>query len=261
MQNVLQHLNVEPEQPSVALLDHLVKAWSEHIPWESASRIARHRDPGDPSDYAWLPETFFDNAVNCGTGGTCFESNLAFRTLLEHLGFEVTLHFCDMEGETIDPHCTAVVHLNGEKYLADVGLPVPAALRLSPATTTSAQTAVYKFTATPIIENRWEVRRSSGDFDAVAFWLKSEPVPRDTFHARLLRDHEPDGLFLREVIIQKIIDGEMIRYSDGKGLIRRTVGVQKEFELTAAQKDNLEATLSAIFEMDQHIIHKALLKE
>ncbi|MCI0709993.1 MAG: arylamine N-acetyltransferase [Chloroflexi bacterium] len=261
MQNVLNHLNVSPEKPSQDLLDRLVKAWSERIPWESASRIARHRDSGTPADYAWLPETFFDNAVNCGTGGTCFESNLAFRSLLEYLGFTVTLHFCDMEDEIDDPHCTAVVHLDGEKYLADVGLPVPAALHLSPTETTSAQTAVYKFTAMPIADNRWEVKRRSGDYEAVAFWLKGEAIDQDKFYKRLLQDHEPDGLFLREVIIQKIIDGEMIRYSDGKGLIQRNVGVEKEFELSAAQKNSLEATLSSIFGMDQHIIRRALHKE
>lgn len=261
MQNVLHHLNIEPEAPSVELLDRLVRAWSERIPWESASRIARHRDGGTPADYAWLPETFFDNAVNCGTGGTCFESNLAFRSLLEYLAFTVTLHFCDMEDEIEDPHCTTIVHLDGEKYLADVGFPVPAALLLLPTNSTTAQTAVYEFRATPVEENRWEITRISGDYESIAFWVKGEPIPLDKFHTRLLHDHERDGLFLHEVIIQKIIDGEMIRYSDGKGLIRRNVGVVKEFELSAAQKNNMEATLSTIFAMDQDIIRRALHKE
>lgn len=261
MQNVLNHLKVKPEKPSLALLDRLVKAWSERIPWESASRIARHRDAGEPADYAWLPETYFDNAVKCGTGGTCFESNLAFHSLLEYLGFTVTLHFCDMEDEIDNPHCTTVVHLDGEKYLGDVGFPVPAALLLSPTKTTTVQTAVYIFQATPIDEDCWEIKRISGDYESVVFWVKGEAIPLDKFHARLLQDHEPDGLFLREVIIQKIIDGEMVRYSDDKGLIRRQVGVAKEYELSTAQKDSLEATLSSIFDMDQHIIQKALQKE
>ena len=52
MQNVLKHLNVQSAKPSLDLLDKLVKAWSERIPWESASRIARHRDSGTPADYA-----------------------------------------------------------------------------------------------------------------------------------------------------------------------------------------------------------------
>lgn len=253
MDAVLNHLKLERETPSLDYLNRLLKAWSQHIPWESASRVARHGDPGTPDQYAWLPEVYFQKAVSAGTGGTCFESNLAFRSLLVDLGFEVTLHFCDMEDEISDPHCTTVVHIDGHKYLADVGYPVPAAIELAKDHEARAETGVYTFAVTPDEAERWTVRRNSGDFSGISFWVKAAPVDEDVFVQRLLKDHEDDGLFLKEVIIQKMAGDVMWRYSTQKGLIRRTVGLEEAIALDG----DLVTALSQHFSMDEDIIRRA----
>ena len=92
---VLQYLELKLAPPRIGLLDDLLKAWAAHIPWESASRIARHARAAHDNleDYALWPPEFVERVITQGTGGTCFESNLALYALLTALKFESTLHF------------------------------------------------------------------------------------------------------------------------------------------------------------------------
>lgn len=255
---ILDHLRLTRQPPTVAALDALLTAWAERIPWESASRIALHLDPGTPADYARLPERFFTDALRWGSGGTCFESNLALRALLAALGFEVTLHFCDM-GDQRDPHCAALVELGSAAYLADVGYPVAAALPLDPAAPTERATPAAIFRAIPQAGARWEIRRTGRNgYDDQAFMLKRAPVNADTFHARLLRDHEPDGFFLDEVILSHTGPEGMLRYSEGKGLVRRTPDGETEVALTPGEAADLPRTLARLFSYDESVLRRAL---
>lgn len=255
---VLDYLGLPAAPPSLDYLNALLHAWSRRIPWESASRIARHRSPGTPADYARLPDHYFEQALTQGTGGTCFESNLAMRSLLSALGFQASLHFCDMEIDIVNPHCALIVQLDGQPYLADVGYPIPTALPLDPEQPTQAQTAVYRFAAAPEQGARWRIQRISGEYESLAFVLKGDAVDDAAFHARLLRDHEPDGLFLNQVIVQKMMDDHMLRYSDDKGLIRRTVGTEIPVPLTQAEQADLPAALASRFGMAVDVLRAAL---
>ncbi len=257
---ILEHLGLAHEPPSVAALDRLLAAWAERIPWESASRIALHQDPGAPADYARLPERFFADARRWGSGGTCFESNLALRALLEALGFQVTLHFCDM-GEQRDPHCAALVELEDAVYLADAGYPVAAALPLDPDAPTERETPAAIFRAIPQAGGRWEIRRMGRNgYDDQAFVLKRAPVDAGTFHARLLRDHEPDGFFLDEVILSRTGPDGMLRYSEGKGLVRRTPDGESEVALSANESADLPRTLARLFDYEEDVLRRALAR-
>ncbi|NPV68029.1 MAG: hypothetical protein HPY64_12870 [Anaerolineae bacterium] len=257
---ILTHLrlNGAPPAPTLPYLNRLLLAWAMHIPWESASRIARHQQPGAPADYARLPEAFFADALRLGTGGTCFESNLALKAVLDAIGFHSTLALCDMTTKTIEPHCALIVTLEGTRYLADVGYPIPTALPLDPDVSTSVATPVYDYHAAPVAADRWLVRRTSRQFEQISFWVNSTPVDPERFHARLLRDHAPDGLFLDEVIIQKLRGGQFWRYSEDKGLVRRTVGREEPVHLAVTAARPLPKLLSDIFGMDRRVIESAL---
>jgi hypothetical protein len=257
-QQVLAYLGLPAEQPSLDYLNALLDRWSRRIPWESVSRIARHKTQATPADYARLPDRYFEQALTQGTGGTCFESNLSLWSLLSALGFTATLHFCDMEGEIVNPHCALIVRLEGQPYLADVGYPIPTALLLQPDQPTQVQTAVYRFAATPETGARWRIRRISGMYESLAFVVKGDAIGEAAFHERLLRDHEPNGLFLNQVIVQKMMDGYMLRYSDDKGLIQRTVGMETPIPLTPDEQADLPVTLSARFGMDAALLRTVL---
>ncbi len=255
---ILQHLNLSKEEPTLNYLNRILAAWSNRIPWESASRIARHQQVGASENYAWFAEIFFQNAIQYGTGGTCFESNFAFRTLLFALGFECSLHFCDMEKEEPNPHCAVVATVDGKQYIADVGYPISSALELNAEKSTIVITPVYHFKALPHNNNHWEVRRQAGNYESQVFILKSNPIEEITFRARLLQDHEPDGLFLNEVILSRTTNTCMWRYSESKGLVKRTLESEETIELSSEQIADLPSTLAKIFDYDREVIATAL---
>lgn len=255
---ILRHLNIERDVPSAGYLSALLLAWSTFIPWESASRIARHKTPSAPYQYARTAPQFFDDALNRGLGGTCFESNSALKGLLDALGFETQFAFCDMEQSRVDnPHCALTVMLDGTRYLADVGWPLPAAVPLDSVPTT-AEAPVYQYHIEPADGERWRVWRQSGDFVQECFLLKGAPVAPDTFRARLIRDHQDDGLFLNNVIIHRLIDGRMLRFDQTRGLIERVPGAEHEIAWTAEQAADIPAALNAIFGVDLGILRQAL---
>ncbi|MFC1961157.1 arylamine N-acetyltransferase [Chloroflexota bacterium] len=258
---ILRHLDITLPTGTRADLDRILRAWVGRIPWESASRIARHQQPGSAADYARGPDIFFADALRLGTGGTCFESNLALHTLLTALGYTCTLAFCDMqEGDTlqINPHSAVIVTVDRVRYMADAGYPVPLALRLDE-NTTSRATNIYQYDLVPDGSERWAVNQGSGDFQRTCFWLKGTPIPYDEFWARLVRDHEAGGFFLSEVIITRQVDDDTIwRYNEGKGLVQRTYGREEVIPLTTKQGTDLPGTLSESFEMDRRVIAAAL---
>lgn len=253
--DILAHMGIARREASVAFLDDLLRAWSESIPWESASRIARHTNGGRPVDHALWPADYFARAVMQGTGGTCFESNFAFAALAAALGFEVALSFCDMShSRTTNPHCATVIALNGDRFLADVGYPVPGPLRLDPVESTYLETPVYTYHADPEAGGRWRVWRESGSLRWESFILKTQPIDSDRFRARLVQDHGDGGLFLNEVIVMKAFGEEIYRFSESTGLVRRAWGIDE----VMADADLSPAALAERFGLDADILEAAL---
>jgi arylamine N-acetyltransferase len=257
---ILRHLELGPAPADLNFLNRLLFAWSEHVPWESASRIARHLQPAPPESLARWPEEFFENMLRLGTGGTCFESNGALKVLLEMLGYDLSIVFCDMETDTQDPHCALVVQTQHRMYLADVGYPIPFALPLDARTPSAVETAVYRYEATPIAPDRWEVRRISGEYDGLCFWVKAEPVSESSFRARVLRDHTDHGQFLNEVILHRL-DGEQVwYYSEHRGLVRRTHGREDPLYFSDIARANMEGVLAHFFGVNPAVIRAALTR-
>lgn len=256
---ILQHLRIERAAPTAAYLSAILAAWSERIPWESVSRIARHKTPAAPYQYARTPDRFYDDALSRGLGGTCFETNTALRALLDDLGYESTYALCDMEqSSTADPHCALITTIDGVRYIADAGWPLPTAIPLSDSEPTAGSVPVYDYHVAPSGEGRWRVWRKSGDFEQECFTLKAAPVPHDTFRARLIRDHFEDGLFLNNVIIHRVIDGRVLRFDQTKGLIERVPGAEHDIPWTDEQAADVPAAVAQLFAVDGAIMRQAL---
>lgn len=260
--DVLAYLGLERQPPTLDFLNAVLLAWAKNIPWESASRIARHVEMGMVrlKEYAWLPETFFAKAIELGTGGTCFESNMALKALLDELGYESTFAFCDMTPQLVNPHCALIATLNGERYIADAGFPIPVALRLDVERDTTVEVPVYRYHAIPVGRERWRIERASGAHHEGLFTLKGKVVDQGAFKSRLLNDHKRGGLFLNEVIISQMAEAEdhILRYSDGKGLVRRVMGAEVSVSLSAEEQADLPAILARLFDMDEQTLRVAL---
>jgi arylamine N-acetyltransferase len=207
----LRHLGVGPAAPDAALLDRLMDAYCRRVPWESATRIAKRAAMADTDARPRWPEEFWTDAVERGSGGTCFESNYAFFSLLRALGFEGYLTINDMK-TTTGCHTAAIIRLNGDRWLADADFPVHAPLPLSPSSATHRATPYMTYTAQPDGADRYEITRARHPAP-YCFTLIDRPVPDAPYRAATTQDYGPSGLFLHEVIVTRVVDGCIWRFA------------------------------------------------
>jgi N-hydroxyarylamine O-acetyltransferase len=95
-------------------LHTLHRAYLESVPYED---IAVQLGETGPLDFPLLA-----SRVATGRGGYCFELNTVLAGLLRACGFEVTHHEAVVGGEGPINHMALLVHLEGERWIADAGL-------------------------------------------------------------------------------------------------------------------------------------------
>ncbi|MDQ2787251.1 MAG: arylamine N-acetyltransferase [Chloroflexota bacterium] len=210
-QEVLAHLGVPPAAPTIDLLDALVIAYTRAVPWESASRIARRADVTEIADYPRWPETFWQQTFHHGTGGTCFESNYAFFSLLRALGYDGYLTINNM-GEQIGCHTAIVILLDGQRWLADVGMPIYLPLPFGPASAEPRRTPFQTYTVRPDGPGRYQVERTPHPHPN-CFTLLDRPIPDAVYRAATTADYAPTGYFNDRVILTKVIGEEIWRFN------------------------------------------------
>lgn len=252
---VLLFLGVDIEQPSVAHLDKLITAYTKAVPWESFFRIARRARIENTADCPRWPEIFWREAMELGGGGTCFESNYAFFSLLRALGYDGYLTINNM-GETIGCHSAIVISLNGKTWLVDAGLPIYVALPLDPAEVTQRSSRFHIYTIRPVGVNRYQIER---DFHPkpIAFTLIDLPIENDVYRQRLTDDYGENGLFLDQAIVVKVIDGQVRRFNSSEQpphIQAFENGERTNYEITV---DVAEA-VSRQFSLDEDVVRAAL---
>ncbi len=210
---VLDALGVTPSPPDAALLDALVAAYVRRVPWESAFRIAKRARTADTADCPRWPDEFWTDALERGGGGTCFESNYAFLTLLQRLGFEGDLTINDMH-EYAGCHTAIIIRLDGQRWLVDVGIPLHVPLKLADVPT-ERESAIHSYRAEPNGAGKYTISRDRHP-DPYIFTLIDRPVDEATYRAALEADYGPGGYFLDRVVINKVIDEQVWRFNSGE---------------------------------------------
>lgn len=251
---VLDYLGVHRAQPGHAYLNHLLSAYVQRVPWESASRIARKAACERIGECPRWPETFWDEAMRLGTGGTCFESNLAFFALLRSLGFEGYLTVNNMR-DSIGCHTASVVTLDDQAWLADVGYPVYTTLKIDPARETRAASPWMNYALRPAGPDEYVVTQSPHPKDYV-FNLINRPVTDARYRAATLNDYAEQGLFLSRIILVRVIDGHPQRFDSSASpqVIETFVdGVKREEPLVG----DPATTLSSRFGVHAHVLQEA----
>jgi arylamine N-acetyltransferase len=208
---VLMHLGVTAAAPSLDLLDDLVTAYTRTVPWESASRIAKRAQTAKTADCPRWPDAFWQETFRHGTGGTCFESNYAFFSLLRALGYDGYLTINNM-GETLACHTAIVILLNGQRWLTDVGMPLYLPLPFGPESAPSRRTPFQTYTVRPDGAGVYQVERAPHP-NPNCFTLFDRPIPDATYRAALTADYEPTGFFNDRVILTKAIGEEVWRFN------------------------------------------------
>ena len=184
-------------------------AWAR-LPFESASRIAgtaRRR-----ADSIARRRTLLRRRALSTPAAPASRPN-RLKALLDSLGFESTFALCDMEHTSVaNPHCALITTIDGVRYIADAGWPLPAAIALADEPTT-ADVPVYRYHVDPMPDGRWRVWRESGTFVQDCFYLK--PMrSRPTFPAVCAR---PSGG-------RTVLDNSYPRLVDGRSALRPDQG-------------------------------------
>ena len=211
VKDILDYLGCPPKAPTLRYLNQLIRAYIRKVPWESVSRIIKRHTTPETKDCPRWPEEFWKDATKNGFGGTCFESSLAFYSLLTTLGHEGYLTVNDM-GDSHGCHAAIVLLLNGEKYLVDVTIPVHAAIGIDPQKTVRRRTALFDYTVRPVSENKYEVKRSHRPTKNL-FTLIDIPVSLPDYLAIVEDDYtETNGRFLKSVVIVKVVNEKAQRF-------------------------------------------------
>jgi len=215
-QDILNYLECPGKAPTLRYLNHLIYAYIRKVPWESVSRVVKRYTTPKTEDCPRWPEEFWQDAIQYRFGGTCFESSLAFYSLLMVLGYEGYLTVNDM-GDSRECHAAIVILLDGNKYLIDITIPVHASLRIDPYKTIKRKTAMFDYTLRPVAEDKYEVECSHRPGKHL-FTLIDVPVNLSEYLAIVEDDYkEATGRFLKSVVMVKVIDDKVRRFfSDQK---------------------------------------------
>ncbi len=255
--NVLGYLGCPPQPPTLRYLNRLIRSYIRAIPWESVSRIIkRHVTPGT-QDCPRLPVEFWKDALQQGFGGTCYESSLAFYSLLVSLGYEGYLTVNDM-GSTRGCHAAIVLQLHEQKYLVDITIPVHAAVRIDPDRVIRRHTPLYNYSIHPAGKNTYAVTRSCHP-KRNAFTLIDIPVELRDYRTILERDYLKTGYFLDRVVMNKVVGCKTARFFSDLQPYRL-----ERFDRHGKQESFLEAgtlpcELAEVFNLPQEKIAAALV--
>ncbi|MFK7804841.1 MAG: arylamine N-acetyltransferase [Anaerolineae bacterium] len=266
----MNHLDLPQPVHSVDFLNQFLVAYTRNVPWESATRnvrrVERTAPSGDVDQCPRWPDEFWTLALADKTGGTCFETNLALFSMLQLLGFDCYLTINNMV-ESIGCHTAIVILLDGEKWLFDAGYPLECMIPLHSEKASDIKGKYLDYHATPLEGGNYEITRSRHPKPYI-FTLIDQPVSVEEYKRATAEDYRPEGNFNAAVVINKIVDEKMIRFStrpddllfeaftadpEGGLALREEIPVEEDL---AAQLANLfdmpEATLVQALEIVQH---------
>lgn len=255
---ILDHLGLPEAKPSSDYLDALMTTYTRRVPWESAARIYKRARTAETEACPRWPEEFWHDNLTHGTGGTCFESNYAFYTLLRSLGFDGYLTINNM-GETVGCHTAIIISVDGARWMVDAGFPVHLPVPLDSTRKSYRQTRYHMYTASPNGHGYYEIERDRHP-SPNCFTLIDRPINEADYRAATITDYGSNGLFLDRVIITRVVDGQVWRFN-GDGPPHQLEAYPNGEKMLYHLGDELEIVakkLGAKFNMNADIIYAAL---
>lgn len=257
VKEILDYLGHPPKKPTLRYLNRMIHAYIRKVPWESVSRILKRHRTAETEACPRLPGEFWREALQHGFGGTCFESSLAFFSLLEALGYNAYLTVNNM-GASIGCHAAIVVLLGGQKYLVDITIPVHAAIRMDPQRMVRKRTLMFDYILRPVSENVYEVERTHRSRSNL-FTLIDIPVSLPDFQAVLEDDYsQATGRFLKEVVMVKVIDEKAQRFFSSQKPYKLEGFDRAGRTETLLQPETLPYKLAGLFQMPADSIAQTL---
>ncbi|MCU0480517.1 MAG: arylamine N-acetyltransferase [Anaerolineae bacterium] len=258
IKRILRFLGVDQHPPSLNAIDELLTAYTRKISWESISRI--HRKSTTPDHPYLLPEAFWQSVMTNGTGGTCYESNYTFFTLLKALGYEGYLTINNM-GEQVGCHSAITLMIDESWYLVDVGMPFHVAVPINPTQKTERCGQFHVYCVTPNGDNTYIVERTNHP-KPYCYTLINKPVSEADYQQILINDYGDGGLFLDRGIIVKVIDDRIWRFDSSARPYQIEIFLgfssDKLYQFLGKDLEDVAQGLSVAFGISKPIILNAL---
>jgi hypothetical protein len=144
-----------------------------------------------------------------------------------------------------------------KKYLADVAIPIDCALPIYANQLTRRSSEFHQYTIRPESNFRYSIERSHHPKRRI-FTLVEMRVPLEKYCGAVQRDYEATGYFLDRVIIVKVIENRLWRFSSSE-IPFKLEGFDKTSKKEMLLETNrLAQSLSDHFEIDQDKIEEAL---
>ncbi len=251
---VLARLGLAAAPPTLSLLDALVNAYIRTVPWETVFRIVKRERVKETAVCPRWPDEFWTDNLERGGGGTCFESNYAFFSLLRALGYEGYLTINNM-GDSIGCHSAIILFVEGEKWLVDAGYPLYAPLPVSSRGVMHRATAFMNYTIWPDGEHVYQVEQRPHP-NTNAFTLIDRPIANSDYRAATTKDYGENGLFLDLIVINKIVNNQPWRFNSADLPWRRS-RLQDGVQFDVMVKGDVVTAVSRHFDMDEIAVRAA----
>jgi arylamine N-acetyltransferase len=211
VEEVLDGLDLSAEEPSHRFLERLFGRFNSRVPFETASKILRDADVSDPAEKPRVPDVFWRDFLESGTGGTCYARVAAFDALLSSVGFSTRKALGRVEVDF--DHAALFVPIGGREWIADVGFPLPA---LVPAAGGDVETEVAALAAAET-DRGVGVRFASGVPEGPRrLEIFRDAVSEDDFLARWRKTFRPDSKFLTSVSLHRRDGPRVLTFARGE---------------------------------------------
>lgn len=245
--DVLEALDLSRAEPGSGFLEALFARFNAKVPFENASKIARHARVSDPAQKPRTPDVFWEEHLSSGTGGTCFARVAAFQELLSALGFRSQRLLGRVRNE--NDHAALLVETAAGEVIADVGFPLPAILpaRAGLSGTSQGEMEVSETARgyrIAFLEGAPETPREIEVYAA--------PVSDEAFTALWRETFRPNALFLQEVVLRRDLGNRVLSFGGGEVRVD-----DLHSRLRVPSPAPREAALSELFGIDAEVLAAA----
>jgi hypothetical protein len=208
---ILEALDLSRARPGSGFLEALFVRFNDRVPFENASKIVRHAEVADEASKPRVPEVFWADHLERGSGGTCFARVAAFDALLTGLGFRTRRTL----GQVRNPndHAALFVETPGGETIADVGFPLPALLPASPGFVETAQ-AGLRIEAAP--EGFQVVYEGGVPEGPRTIFIGASTASPERYLELWRRTFRLDAPFLQEIAMRRDLGSRALSFARGE---------------------------------------------
>ncbi len=201
MDQVLDRWGLADLPADAATLSRLHSAWLMNVPFENATKLIRMAETGHADAARRLPDRFWREHLESGTGGTCYAASSAFRALLEHAGYACRYVFCRMPREKQRAHVAILVETAEGRHLVDVGYALPAPVPLPNSFAARRKTPYYDAEIRRGPDGGYLVLSTDDRGTRFRYGFNLECVSEDAFVAAWNATFDPRAPYMRRLAL------------------------------------------------------------